>query len=165
MLPQRQEDLVKEWIFKLTPIHASLIAEFNKTSGWGTFIEWKCGITDLSVSSLFMNRGDSRNCLLSVDSSYAAQFALRFLPKCANHICSYWFHTGFMKRFWCWLLTDWLKRNDVDDLFRDKGLVTFSETYFQDVVRDMKEKFSILFFITDKWHTRTFCISVHPSLV
>ena len=31
--------------------------------------------------------------------------------KNTNQVNPYWFHTGFMRRFWCRLFADWLKRN------------------------------------------------------
>ena len=38
-------------------------------------------------------------------------------PKSANHVYPYWFHTRFMKRCWCRAFADWLKRNDMENLF------------------------------------------------
>ena len=56
-----------------------------------------------------------------IDSDYIKQFSLRCPPKFSNHIYWHWSHTEFMKRT-CWCLAgDWLKRNDMNYLFRLKA--------------------------------------------
>ena len=48
------------------------------------------------------------------------QFSFRVSPKFSNHFNWHWSHTEFMKRI-CWRpSTDWLKRNDVNFLFREE---------------------------------------------
>ena len=57
------------------------------------------------------------------DSNNINQFSFRCPPKFSNHVYWHWSHTEFMKRI-CWRLAgDWLKRNDMNYLFRaqDKG--------------------------------------------
>ena len=53
-----------------------------------------------------------------LDSDNINQFSFRCPPKFSNHIYWHWSHTEFMKRI-CWRLAgDWLKRNDMNYLFR-----------------------------------------------
>ena len=57
---------------------------------------------------------------------------LSSFPRCANHSYPYWFHTGFMKTFWCKPFADWLKRDHMDNLFRNRfssGYGTVSEIF------------------------------------
>ena len=57
-----------------------------------------------------------------------------FPPKYANHINPYWFHTGVMKRFWCLPFADWLKRNDIENLFRiDAASIRWKNNFLSSV--------------------------------
>ena len=70
-------------------------------------------------SALMLNK--LRMVLVSIlfsDSDNINQFSFRCPPKFSNHIYWHWNHTEFMKRI-CWRLAgDWLKRNDMNYLFR-----------------------------------------------
>ena len=62
------------------------------------------------------------------DSDNPDQFYFRCPPKFSNHIYWHWIHTEFMKRI-CWrLAADWLKRNDMNSLFRSLRVTTYRET-------------------------------------